>query len=309
MVLPEQARRRLCGAHAGLITPFTETGELDIPSLESLCEWQLANGTNGLSIGGSTGEPGTQSVDERIRAMRTVAAYRGSSVPFLAGTGSLKLDETMALTRAAAELGADAALVVTPYYAVPTQSALYEWYARLAREFPSMPIIIYNVPARTAVEIAPETVQRLASDFDNIIGIKETTRDFQHFSRVGHLCGPEFLMWSGIELLCLPLLVLGGSGFISALSNIAPRAVSDMYRHYTHGDLDAARQLHYDLHPLADLLFVETNPAPAKWLLRRLGVIASDNVRPPLTLPAADSIDRIKDLLEQAKALIPPALI
>jgi 4-hydroxy-tetrahydrodipicolinate synthase len=301
-------RARLRGAHAGLVTPFRADGALDRDSLESLCEWQLANGTTGLSIGGSTGEPGGQGVAERIQAMQIVSKYRSDEAPFLAGTGSLKFDETVELTRAAADLGADAALVVTPYYARPSQAGLYEWYARLAREFPSIPFVIYNVPSRTAVEIAPETVRRLAADFPNIVGIKETTKDFEHFSHVGHLCGPEFMMWSGIELLCLPLMVLGGSGFISALSNIAPRAVSDMYHAYVDGRLDQARQLHYGLHPLAEVLFVDTNPGPAKWVLRELGVIASDTVRPPLIPLSNDSIDRIRHLLEQATSLVPPAL-
>jgi 4-hydroxy-tetrahydrodipicolinate synthase len=306
-MLNDHARARLSGAHTALITPFTESGELDLESLETLCGWQLGHGVRGLSIGGSTGEPGTQSVAERIEAMRVVARMADGKVPFLAGTGSPKIEETFALMREATELGTDLALIVTPYYARPTQEGLYQWYASIARQFPSSPIAIYNVPARTSVEIAPVTVQRLANDFEKIVGIKETTRDFGHFSQVYFRCGPEFMMWSGIGLLCLPLLALGGSGFINALSNIAPGAAASMYSLDSEGKHDAALDLHYRLHPLVELPFVETNPAPAKWLLQELGVISSATPRPPLVLPSDESKLRITELLNEAREFVPPA--
>jgi len=138
------------------------------------------------------------------------------------------------------------------------------------------------------VEIAPETVGRLFRDHDNFVGVKETTKDFEHFSRVLHAAGPELLVWSGIELLCLPVLSLGGAGFVSALANIAPAAVAEMYDAAVRGDDARAREIHYGVHPLVDLLFVETNPAPAKWLLKERGLLASDHVRAPL-IPLTES--------------------
>lgn len=296
---------RLRGAFTALVTPFSDDEELDLAGLKSLCQWQLDNGAHGLSIGGSTGEPGVMSVEERIAAMRVVAGATADRVPFLPGTGSLKLAETLELTAAAADLGADLVLIVTPYYARPTQDGLYQWYARIASEFPDLPIAVYNVPVRTSVEITPETVYRLRRDHDNIVGIKETTKDFEHFSRVYHRCGRDFLMWSGIELLCLPLLALGGSGFISALSNLAPSAVATMFEHYRDGRHEAAIDLHYRLHPLVDLLFVETNPAPAKWLLAELGVLPSPAVRPPLVRPSLEAQNTIATLYGQARDLVP----
>ena len=296
---------RLRGAFTALVTPFSDDEELDLAGLKSLCQWQLDNGAHGLSIGGSTGEPGVMSVEERIAAMRVVAGATADRVPFLPGTGSLKLAETLELTSAAADLGADLVLIVTPYYARPTQDGLYQWYARIASEFPDLPIAVYNVPVRTSVEITPETVYRLRRDHDNIVGIKETTKDFEHFSRVYHRCGRDFLMWSGIELLCLPLLALGGSGFISALSNLAPSAVATMFEHYRDGRHEAAIDLHYRLHPLVDLLFVETNPAPAKWLLAELGVLPSPAVRPPLVRPSLEAQNTIATLYGQARDLVP----
>jgi 4-hydroxy-tetrahydrodipicolinate synthase len=273
---------RIRGSIAPLVTPFTEAGDVDHDGLRRLVRWQLAAGTHGISLGGSTGEPSAQSTAERAEAIRTVAGAIGDRVPFLPGTGSAKLAETLELTAAARETGADAALVITPYYARPTQEALYVWYSTVAREFPDLPIVAYNVPSRTAVEIAPETVGRLFRDHDNFVGVKETTKDFEHFSRVLHAAGPELLVWSGIELLCLPVLPLGGAGFVSALANIAPAAVAQMYDAAVAGDAERAREIHYGVHPLVDLLFVETNPAPAKWLMKERGLIASDHLRPPL---------------------------
>jgi 4-hydroxy-tetrahydrodipicolinate synthase len=287
------------GSIAPLVTPFADDGAVDHDSLRGLIRFQLHAGSHGISLGGSTGEPSAQSVAERIAAMRTAAEQIGDRVPFLPGTGSHKLDETLELTAAAEQAGADAALVITPYYARPTQEALYRWYATVAREFPSLPLVIYNVPSRTAVDVAPETVRRLFCDFDNVVGIKETTKDFEHFSRVLHACGRSLLVWSGIELLCLPLLALGGAGFVSAVANLAPGAVARMYELWQAGDLEAARDLHYRLHPLVDLLFVETNPAPAKWVLNQQGRIASAHVRPPLIPPTAAGITRIRALLAE----------
>ncbi|WP_329438564.1 4-hydroxy-tetrahydrodipicolinate synthase [Streptomyces canus] len=287
------------GSIAPVVTPFTDEGAVDHDSLRSLIRFQLESGSHGISLGGSTGEPSAQTVAERIAAMRTAVEETGDRVPFLPGTGSHKLNETLELTAAAQDLGADAALVITPYYARPTQEALYQWYATVAREFPDLPIVAYNVPSRTAVDIAPETVKRLFTDFDNFVGVKETTKDFEHFSRVLHACGRSLLVWSGIELLCLPLLALGGAGFVSAVANLAPTAVARMYELWESGDFDGARDLHYRLHPLVDLLFVETNPAPAKWVLAQQGRIASPHVRPPLITPTAPGLARISTLLAE----------
>jgi 4-hydroxy-tetrahydrodipicolinate synthase len=287
------------GSIAPVVTPFTSEGEVDHDSLRGLIRWQLESGSHGISLGGSTGEPSSQSVAERIAAIRMAAREIADEVPFLPGTGSHKLDETLELTVAAREAGADAALVITPYYARPTQEALYQWYATVAREVPDLPIVAYNVPSRTAVDIAPETVRRLFSDVENFVGVKETTKDFEHFSRVLHACGRDLLVWSGIELLCLPLLALGGTGFVSAVANLAPAAVARMYELWQSGDFDGARDLHYRLHPLVDLLFVETNPAPVKWVLHQQGRIASAHVRPPLVAPGSAGVSRIRALLAQ----------
>lgn len=295
---------RIVGSIAPLITPFTDDGALDTVSLRRLVEWQIDAGSHGISIGGSTGEPSSQTIDERIEAIEVVAETVDGRVPFVAGTGSAKLDETLRLTAAAERAGADAALVITPYYARPTQQALYEWYTRIAGDNPDLPIIMYNVPSRTAVELAPHTVARLHRDVSNIVGIKETTKNFEHFSRVIDAADDGLLVWSGIELLCLPLLALGGVGYISATANIAPRAAAEMFEHWTAGRFSEARRIHYALHPLVDLLFVETNPTTAKWTLQREGRIESAYVRPPLIPATSTGIAEVERLLGNASELM-----
>ena len=295
------------GSIAPVVTPFTDDGQLDLAGLRRLISWQLDSGSHGISLGGSTGEPSAQTPHERIAAMTEAARVIADRVPFLPGTGSARLDETLELTAAASELGADAALVITPYYARPTQEGLFQWYATVAGQNPDLPIVVYNVPSRTAVDIAPETIARLRRRFGNIVGAKETTRDFEHFSRVLHQCGRDFLVWSGIELLCLPLLALGGTGFVSAVANLAPAAVAQMYEHWTAGEQEKARDLHYALHPLVDVIFAETNPAPAKWVLQQAGLLGSAHVRPPLARVSPPGQLRITDLLRAgAHALSPP---
>ncbi|HET6795145.1 MAG TPA: 4-hydroxy-tetrahydrodipicolinate synthase, partial [Acidimicrobiales bacterium] len=292
------------GSIAPVVTPFDADGGLDLEGLRRLVRWQIDEGSHGVSIGGSTGEPSAQTVDERIAAMTVVAEETADRVPFLPGTGSAKLDETLALTERARQLGADAALVITPYYARPTQDGLISWYSAVASEVPDLPLVVYNVPSRTAVDVAPETMATLRRRFDNIVGIKETTRDFEHVSRVFHACGRDVLVWCGIELLCLPLLALGGAGFVSAVANIAPAAVARMYESWTAGDHEDALGIHYGLHPLVDLVFVETNPAPVKWVLAKAGLIGSGHVRPPLVPPSPQAEARIDKLLADGVGLL-----
>jgi 4-hydroxy-tetrahydrodipicolinate synthase len=292
------------GSIAPVVTPFTSAGELDLEGLRALIRWQLESGSHGVSLGGSTGEPSAQTTQERIAAMDAAAEEIKDRVPFLPGTGSAMLDETLELTAHAQEIGADAVLVITPYYARPTQEGLFAWYDTVAGEHPGLPVLIYNVPSRTAVDIAPETVARLRAKHANIAGIKETTKDFEHFSHVLHLCGRDTVVLSGIELLCLPLLALGGAGFVSAVTNIAPRAVARMYEAWQKGDQETARDLHYALHPLVEAIFTETNPAPAKWVLRQAGLLASAHVRPPLARLSDKGQQQVMALLRAGEPVL-----
>jgi 4-hydroxy-tetrahydrodipicolinate synthase len=290
------------GAITPLITPFAPDGSLDLETAAALVEWQLEQGSHGISVGGSTGEPTAQTVAERIAVMRSVTAAIDGRVPFLPGTGSVRLDETLELTAEAQRLGASGALVVSPYYARPQQAGLFDWYARVASEFPDFPIIVYNVPIRSGVDIAPETVGRLRRAHSNIVGIKETTRDFEHVSYVLNECGSDFIALSGIELLCYPMLVLGGRGHLSCVANFAPRPVAELYDAFVAGDQDRARELHYELHALVAAAFTEVNPVPVKWIMRELGIMPSAFAREPLASLSDASIAKIRALLPERYA-------
>lgn len=295
------------GAITPLVTPFTDDGGIDFDALAALVDWQLEQGSHGISIGGSTGEPTSQTVEERMAVMRAGAEAIRDRVPFLPGTGTALMGETLELTAEAGRLGAAAALVVTPYYGRAQQQGLYEWYARIAQELPDLPIIVYNVPVRAAVDITPATVGRLRRDFDNIVGIKETTKDFEHVSYVLDECGTDFIALSGIELLCYPMLTLGGRGHLSCVGNFAPRPVAELYDAFAAGDHERARALHYDLHPLVDAAFAETNPVPVKWIMETLGLIGSAFAREPLAPLSDAGRRRVVELLERSPHVTLPA--
>jgi 4-hydroxy-tetrahydrodipicolinate synthase len=288
------------GSIAPVVTCFARDGSVDLDAIAQLIEWQLQNGTHGISVMGSTGEPSTLSLAERKQVLEAASRAVADRVPFLPGSGSTHLDETLELTAAAQDLGADGVLVITPYYSRPTQEGLFEWYSTVASEFPSLPIVIYNVPIRTAVDIHPATIGRLRRAHDNIVGVKETSKDFEHASYVLYECGSDFLVYCGIELLCYPMLAIGGVGHLSCVANVAPKACADLYDSFVAGDLAEARRLHYGLHPLVDMAFLETNPGPLKWAMERLGIFECGKVRPPLVSPSPASQERIVQLLAEA---------
>jgi 4-hydroxy-tetrahydrodipicolinate synthase len=300
---PESIR----GAITPLVTPFTDDGSLDLESVGRLVDWQIEQGSHGISVGGSTGEPTSQTIAERIAVMRAAVEAIDGRVPFLPGTGSALMDETLELTAEAQRLGAVGALVVTPYYSRAQQDGLFEWYARVARELPDMPILVYNVPIRAAVDISPATVGRLCRAFDNIVGIKETTKDFEHVSYVLDECGTDFIALSGIELLCYPMLTLGGRGHLSCVGNFAPRPVAELYDAFVGGDDETVRRMHYELHPLVDAAFAETNPVPAKWVMAELGLLDSAKAREPLAPLSEGGRQRVRALLGPSPHVALPA--
>jgi 4-hydroxy-tetrahydrodipicolinate synthase len=285
------------GAITPLVTPFHDDGAVDTETVARLVDWQLERGSHGISVGGSTGEPTAQSLAERVAVMRAAADALADRAPFVPGTGTARLDETLELTAEAERLGAAAALVVAPYYARPQQDGLADWYGRVAAEFPDFPILVYNVPIRSSVDIAPTTVARLRRRYPNIVGIKETTRDFEHVSHVLSQCGADFIVLSGIELLCYPMLALGGRGHLSCVANFAPEPVAELYDAFAAGDHERARALHYELGPLVEAAFIEVNPVPAKWIMFELGIMPSAKTREPLATLAESSSLAIRELL------------
>lgn len=285
------------GSIVPLVTPFRDDGELDLDTIARLVDWQLERGTHGISVCGSTGEPTSLTVAERKEVMRAALTAVDGRAPFLPGTGSARMDETLELTDEAQQLGATAALVVTPYYSRPQQAGLLAWFSRVASEFPDLAIIVYNVPIRSGIDIAPATVERLRRMHPNIVGIKETTRDFEHVSYVLDACGSDFIALSGIELLCYPMLALGGRGHLSCAANFAPQPVAELFDAFAEGDHARARRLHYALHPLVDAAFAETNPVPAKWIMERAGILPSAFAREPLAPLSEAARERVEGLL------------
>ncbi|MPZ90352.1 MAG: 2,4-dihydroxyhept-2-ene-1,7-dioic acid aldolase [Actinobacteria bacterium] len=283
------------GSIVPIVTPFTESLDFDEPSFVDLIEWQIESGSHGISVTGTTGEPSSLSLEEREYVVETAAKKVAGRVPFVPGTGTNNLQETLRLTRHAESLGAEAALVIVPYYNKPSQEGLYRYFSELAGSV-DIPIIIYNIPGRTAVNMAPETMARLRRANPSIIGAKESNKDFEHVSRVIHQCGRDFMVYSGIELLCYPMLAIGGAGHISATANLFPRKVADIYNHVVAGRWDEAIELHYYLLPVNDMIFFETNPGPLKFALGELGRI-NPSLRPPLCEPSDANQQRIRKVL------------
>lgn len=266
------------GSITALVTPFKD-GNVDEGALRRLIEFQIANGINGLVPCGTTGESATLSYEEHDRVIELTIEASAKRVPVIAGTGSNSTAETIMLTKNARRSGADAALLITPYYNKPTQQGLYEHYRKVAEEV-DIPIVLYNVPGRTGVNMLPETVARL-SEIKNIIGIKEATGDLKQVSDVIEFSRKGFLVLSGDDFTTLPMLEIGGRGVISVTSNIAPGDVSSMIRHFLAGEREEARRLHFKLQPLHRMMFVETNPIPVKTALSLMG-LAEEEFRLPL---------------------------
>jgi len=289
-------QERLRGSIAPMVTPFKPDGSFDAPAMGRLIEWHLAKGTHGISVAGTTGEPSALSLEEREYVMEVAARTIRGQAPFVPGTGTNNFAETLRLTRAARQLGADAALVIVPYYNRPSQEGLYRYFRGIA-DAVEIPIIIYNIPGRTAVNMEPATMARLKRDCPTIIGVKESNKDFEHVSRVLQQCGRDFLVYSGIELLCYPMLAIGGAGHISATANIVPEAVANLYNLVAAGRWTEAMDLHYHLLPLNDVLFVETNPGPLKYAMSLMGLVGP-TLRLPLCEPGTANQAKIRAVLQ-----------
>ena len=294
---PDMANEALRGSIVPMITPFTASGEVDDGALRDLIDRAIEAGSHGISVTGTTGEPSALTLEEREHVMEVAKKTVDGRVPFVPGTGTNNLDETVRLTRAAEALRADAALVIVPYYSRPSQEGLYRYFTAVA-DATALPILIYNIPGRTAVNMAPSTMARLRRDRPQIVGVKESNTDFEHVSKVLYECGRDFLVFSGIELLCYPMLAIGGAGHVSATANVLPAEVARLYDLVVAGKWEDALDLHYELLPLNEALFLETNPGPLKWALGRLG-IAPPHLRPPLAEPGPETRRRLDEVLER----------
>ncbi|WHY79401.1 2,4-dihydroxyhept-2-ene-1,7-dioic acid aldolase [Neobacillus sp. WH10] len=293
----EDVKKRLRGSIAPVITPFNEDESIDFATMSDLINWQIESGSHAISVTGTSGEPSSLTVKERELVMENAIKTINGRVPFAPGTGSVNHQEALHLTKVAQELGADAAMVIVPYYNKPSQHALYKHYKAIA-DAVDIPIIVYNIPGRTGVNLEVKTLARLVEDCPNIIGAKESNKDFEHVNRVLLNCGRDFLLYSGIELLCYPMLTIGGSGSISATANVAPAEVAELHNAWDAGNIERALELHYELMPLNDVLFKDTNPAPVKAALGMMGKI-KPVLRMPMDLPTQALQDEIRGVLKQ----------
>jgi 4-hydroxy-tetrahydrodipicolinate synthase len=287
------------GSIVAIVTPFKK-GKVDEKALGDLIEWHIAEGTSAIVPCGTTGESATLDYKEHYRVIDLTVKTVNKRVPVIAGTGANSTDETVEITKHAKKSGADGALLVAPYYNKPTQEGLYRHYKTVAEKV-DIPIVLYNVPGRTAVNILPATVARLA-DIKNIVAIKEATGDMKQVSEVIRLCGDRMTVISGDDFTTLPLLALGGKGVISVTANVAPKAVSQMCSWWMKGQQDKARALHFKLEPLNASMFIETNPIPVKTALAMMGKIREE-FRLPLCEMAAANKEKLRNVLSDLKLI------
>lgn len=282
------------GVLTALVTPF-EQGRVDEAALRSLVADQIEAGIDGLVPCGSTGESATLSHEEHQRVVEIVVDAAAGRVPVIAGTGSNNTREAVDLTQHAKAAGADGALLISPYYNKPTQTGIIAHYRTIAEET-AFPLVVYNIPGRTASNLTPET-QRALAEIEHIVGVKEASGDLAQMSEVVRICPPEFSVLSGDDAMTLPLLAIGGNGVISTSSNVVPRQMRALYEAFQRGDLASAQAQHSALLTTFDALFCETNPIPVKAALAMLGRITPE-IRLPMTPITPEGGERVRAALQ-----------
>ncbi|MGV6395909.1 4-hydroxy-tetrahydrodipicolinate synthase [Pseudomonas caspiana] len=291
----------IAGSMVALVTPMDAQGRLDWDSLSKLVDFHLQEGTNAIVAVGTTGESATLDVNEHIEVIRRVVDQVAGRIPVIAGTGANSTREAIELTNNAKRAGADACLLVTPYYNKPTQEGLYQHFKAIA-EAVDIPQILYNVPGRTACDMLADTVVRL-STVPNIIGIKEATGDIQRAKDIIARVSSDFLVYSGDDATAIELILAGGKGNISVTANVAPRDMSEMCAAAMRGDAAAARAIHEKLMPLNKNLFIESNPIPVKWALHEMGLMP-DGIRLPLTWLSQACHEPLRQAMRQSGVLV-----
>ena len=288
------------GSMVALVTPMRADGAVDEESLRKLVEFHIENATDAIVAVGTTGESATLDEREHCEVIRMVVEQVAGRIPVIAGTGANCTREAISLTRCAMEVGADACLLVTPYYNKPTQEGLFQHFKAVAEAVP-VPQILYNVPGRTACDMLPETVERL-SHISNIVGIKEATGNLDRGRRILELCGDRLDLYSGDDATAMDLILLGGHGNISVTANVAPRQVHDVCAAALAGDREKAAAINEPLMILHKTLFVESNPIPVKWALYEMGLIPP-GIRLPLTFLSEKNRSVVREAMQQAGIL------
>lgn len=294
-------REFLRGSYPPLVTPFRD-GAVDYDSFARLVELQIAEGSHGLVVTGTTAEPSTLTLDERARLLDVAIATARGRIPVVAATGSQSHAETVELCARAERSGADALLVVTPYYIRPPQRGLVEYYVDLGART-RLPILIYHIPGRAGVAVELDTILRIAEKVPRLVGMKHAVNDLDLVSDALERLGPEFRIHVGLEALSFPMLCLGASGMMNAVGNLAPRKVARLYEEVAAGRLEAARTLHFELLELNRAVFFDTNPIPMKYMMKRLGLLERNEHRLPM-VPATPELEKRLDAVLARAGLI-----
>ncbi|MDO8846444.1 MAG: 4-hydroxy-tetrahydrodipicolinate synthase [Methylicorpusculum sp.] len=288
------------GSIVALVTPMDESGSIDQVSLKNLVEFHIEQGTDSIVAVGTTGESATLNEEEHCEVIAAIVGYAAGRIPILAGTGANSTSEALELTRRAKAAGADACLLVTPYYNKPTQEGLY-LHHKLIAEAVDIPQILYNVPGRTAVDMLPETIARL-SEIENIVGVKEATGKLERYRQIRDLCGDDFALYSGDDATSCDFCLLGGNGTITVTGNVAPRLVHEMIHAAIDGDRETALAIDAKLTGLHRHLFIQSNPIPVKWALAEMGLI-KQGIRLPLTWLTEECFDTVRAAMRQAEVI------
>src|SRR6266850_3120437 len=270
----------LRGSYTPVVTPFRD-GKVNYEKFAELVDRQALEGSHGVVVAGTTGEPSSLTIDERTELVKVAVETTSKRIPIVAATGSQSLSETIELTAKAEKAGAGALLVVTPYYIKPPQDGLVQYFEEVGRRT-DLPLLIYHIPGRAAVSITPSTVAKISERLPNLVGIKHAANDLEFLTEVLTCLGRDFRVFCGLEALSLPMLVLGASGLMNAVGNLAPTLVARLCELVEAGDLVGARAMHFQLFELNQSIFLETNPIPLKHMMARMGLLDSSEVRLPL---------------------------
>ena len=295
----------LRGSYPPLVTPFRE-GAVDLDALARLVARQVAEGSHGILACGTTSEATSLTIAERNDVVRTTVRAASGRLPVVAGAGAASCEESLALMEGAERAGADALLVVTPYYVRPPQAGLVEYFAAVGQRT-RLPLLIYHIPGRAAVSVTAETVARIADRLPNLVGLKHAAPDIDLVSELRLRLGPEFRTFAGLESLSLPMLAVGAAGVMSAVGNLVPGPVAAMCRAVSEGALAEAQRIHHELFELSQALFFDTNPIPLKYMMSRLGLLDGGEVRLPLVALDAERRARVDQVLRRAGLLVETA--
>jgi 4-hydroxy-tetrahydrodipicolinate synthase len=291
----------LRGSYTPVVTPF-RNGAVDFDSFAALVERQIEQGSHGILVAGTTGEPTSLSIEERAELLRTAVTTVGGRLPVVAATGSQSIDETIELSARAERAGADALLIVTPYYSRPPQQGLVEYFVTVGRKT-ALPMMIYHIPGRAAVAITAATVTKILDRVPNLVGMKHAVADLDLVTELLQRCGTEFRIFCGLESLGLPMLAVGAAGVMNAVGNLMPGKVAALCEHIAAGHLVEARRLHFEIFELNQAIFLDTNPIPLKYMMARLGLLPSAEVRLPLVQLDVDHGKVLDGVLHRAGLL------